>query len=56
VDEALADRRHQLLVFAEEAPVRADEDLGVEERPERAGELLADADDAVRVRVAGGGL
>ena len=56
MDEALADRRRELLVFAEETPVRADEDLGVEECPECARELLADADDAVRVRVTGGGL
>ena len=47
VDEALADCRHDLLVLADERPVRREIHLRVEHRSDRAGNLLAQPDDDI---------
>jgi hypothetical protein len=54
VDQALADRRHDLLVLADQGAVRPEVDLRVEHRPGRVRDLLAHADDHVGIRLAGG--
>jgi hypothetical protein len=53
VHEPLTDCRHDLLVLAEVAAVGTDEELGVEERPDRLRPLFADAHHGVHPRVPG---
>jgi hypothetical protein len=54
VYQPFSNRRHDLLVLADEPAVRPDVELCVERRAQRVRQLLTDADDDISIRVARG--